>query len=282
MSFPDALLQLDSYPDATPPAAVDQAVDFMAAIGGRLSVLALNVEIPLRTNALAERLVNLSGLVAEQETASLEACRALVERFTARAKAADVFGEVLLAGADLYLLTDEIVRRARTRDLCLVPVVDRFDGQMETIQGLIFRSGRPVLVFRPGVADLPAGPLGVVAVAWDGGRAAARALADALPLLVRAREVRVVTVVGEKPDAVPGLAAEAVRHLQAHGVHAVPVEVPADGRRIGAVLDSWLVHAKPDLMVMGAYGHSRAREFVLGGATEHALGAPKVPLFLAH
>ena len=82
MSFADALLQIDSYPDATPPAAVDQAVDFIAALGGRLSVLALNVEIPLRTNALAERLVGLSGIVAEQESASLEACRELVERFT--------------------------------------------------------------------------------------------------------------------------------------------------------------------------------------------------------
>jgi nucleotide-binding universal stress UspA family protein len=282
MSFPDALLQLDSYPDASPPAAVDQAVDFISAVGGRLSVLALNVEIPLRTNALAERLVNLSGLVAEQETASLEACRALVERFTARAEAAKVLGDVVLAGADLYVLPDEVVRRARTRDLCLVPVVDRFDGQIETIQALIFRSGRPVLVFRPGVADLPARPLGLVAVAWDGSRAAARAMADAMPLLVRAREVRVVTLLGEKPEAGPGLAAEAVRHLKAHGVAAAPVEVPTDRARIGDALDSWVAHARPDLLVMGAYGHSRAREFVLGGATEHVLSAPKVPLFLAH
>lgn len=282
MSFADALLQIDSYPDATPPAAVDQAVDFVSRLGGRLSVLALNVDIPLHTNALAERLVGLSGLVAEQETASLKACRSLVQRFSTRAKAAGVFGEVILRGTDLYVLAETAARCARTRDLCLVPVVDRYDGQIETIHALLFDSGRPVLAFRPGVADLPAGGLGAVAVAWDGGRHAARALADALPLLAAAREARVFTVVDEKPQATAGLAAEAVRHLQAHGIAATAEEVPAAGQRIGAVLDRWLAHAKPDLLVMGAYGHSRAQEFVLGGATEHMLRDPKVPLFLSH
>lgn len=121
-----------------------------------------------------------------------------------------------------------------------------------------------------------------VAIAWDGGPCAARAVAEAMPLLGRAAQVRVFTVVGEKPSVEPGLAAELVRHLGAHGVVAAVDEVDIGGRAIGAALDAYLKAQAPDLLVMGAYGHSRLQEFVLGGATEHMLWETKVPTFLAH
>ena len=60
------------------------------------------------------------------------------------------------------------------------------------------------------------------------------------------------------------------------------VEVEAEGRSIGKALDAYLKSQAPDLLVMGAYGHSRLQEFILGGATEHMLWEAKVPAFLAH
>lgn len=91
-----------------------------------------------------------------------------------------------------------------------------------------------------------------------------------------------LAVINEKPAAVAGLAAEAARHLQAHGIDAAIDEVDGRDAPIGESLDAYLAKAACDLLVMGAYGRSRAREFILGGATQHMLRDPKVPLFLAH
>lgn len=89
------------------------------------------------------------------------------------------------------------------------------------------------------------------------------------------------------PEATPagarsGLGGEAVRRLTAHVVNAVVDEVDAADRRIGQVLDDYTAKCESDLLVMGADGHSRMREFVLGGATDHMLHDPKVPLLLSH
>ena len=125
------------------------------------------------------------------------------------------------------------------------------------------------------------GPSSVM-LAWDGSRAAARAMGDALPLMVNAREVRILTVTNEKPDASSGLGKDAARHLKAHGVNVVIDEINAAGRHIGQVLQDHAIKCQSDLLVMGAYGRSRMREFILGGATEHMLREPNVPLFLSH
>lgn len=132
------------------------------------------------------------------------------------------------------------------------------------------------------MADLPRDSLGLVVLAWDNSRSAARALADALPLLVKAREVRVFTVVNDKPLACAGAGRDAVRHLLAHGVKAVVDEVDGQGRPIGQVLDAYVGEHHADLLVMGGYGRSRVREFILGGATEHMLSGSRAPLFLSH
>ena len=94
--------------------------------------------------------------------------------------------------------------------------------------------------------------------------------------------MKVLTVVNEKVAAATGLGADAVRHLRAHGVNAVAEEVDARGRRIGDVMDEYVVSQRAGLLVMGAYGRSRVREFILGGATEHVLNDPKVAILLSH
>jgi nucleotide-binding universal stress UspA family protein len=281
MPLKDILLQIDSYPDRTPDAAIDAAVGFASAVGGRLSALAVQVDIPLRSNALADRLVDLSGLEKEWEGRSLANCRAAVQHFEAAARAAGVFAGADVERINLYGVDDALARRARTRDLCIVPLADRYDGQIELAQQVIFQSGRPVLAFK---ADRPelASAIGHVAVMWDASRSAARALSDALPILERATAVRLVTFVNEKDAARPGLGKEAVRHLAAHGIEAVAEEVDAKGTRIGRAIDDYLVRSPADLLVLGAYGHSRMLEFVLGGATEHVLRAPPTAVFLSH
>lgn len=278
----DVLLQIDTYPDLTPAPAIRQVARFTASVGGVLSALAVEVDIRAPRNRLADYLIGLSRLAEEEELKSRLSCISALETFSTVAAEAGVLGDAIHGRAGLHGIGEYVAERARTRDLCVVPIADRLDGQRAVAEAVVFGSGRPVLIFRPGVVDLPDDGADSIVLAWDGTRTAARAMADALPLLQKAREVRVFTVTNEKPSAGPGEGKDAVRHLAAHGVNAVADEVDADGRRAGSVLEDYAVQQGADLLVMGAYGRSRAREFILGGATEHMLRDPKTPLLLSH
>lgn len=281
MALKDILFHVDTYPEPTRPEAIDQAVAFAVAFDSRVTALAVQIDLGNPSNWLADRLIGLSGLCDEEEARSLAAGRSSLADFSAKLAKAGGQGQTLLTKADFVLTGEHVAVAARTRDLCLVPVTDNLDGQRAVAETVIFESGRPVIVYQSGQADLPSA-LDTVLVAWDGSRSAARALADALPLLAKARKVVVATVVNEKPEARAGLAAEAARHLQVHGIDAAAKDIDAAGRKIGEVLEDLAATHKADLIVMGAYGRSRMREFILGGATEHMLHAPKRPLFLAH
>ncbi|MDP3405168.1 MAG: universal stress protein [Brevundimonas sp.] len=282
MSLRDILLQIDTYPDPTSSEAIDQAVRFAASMGGTLSAVAVEVMIKAPNNRLANYLIGLGQLAREEEQKSRQFCVTALEDFRVRAGAAGVLGDVIHLRDDVYDVGATVAQRARTRDLCLVPVLDQYDGQRAVIEAVVFGAGRPVLTYRPGIADLPGAGPDLVVLAWDGTRTSARAMAGSLGVLQKARKVRVLTVTGEKPTATAGLGEDAQRHLVAHGVNAVVDEVDAGGRAIGRVFDDYLERQGADLFVMGAYGRSRAREFILGGATEHMLKAPKVPLMLSH
>ena len=282
MSYADLLLHIDSYPTPTTSASIQEAVALAASLGGKLTGLATEIDIPLRSNRVADYLIGLSAMVVEEEAKSRSACRDGLAEFATRAADAGIFQASFSQRVSLYEVSDRIAKVARTYDLCLLPLAGGYDGQLEVAQAVVFSSGRPVLIFRSGdAAGLAKGP-DLVVVAWDGSRCAARAMADALPILKRAKQVRLLTVLNEKRDATADLGAQAQRHLRAHGVEATIENVDSEGAGIGKALDHYVQRHAPDLLVMGAYGHSRAREFLLGGATEHALLKPPCPVFLSH
>lgn len=282
MALNDILVQLDCYPDPTPVDAVEWAVDFTARIGGRASALAVEVRIPAPKNFAAEQLIGITDLAREEEAKSRQAAEALLAHFEAKARSAEVFQERLHHVAHYVDVTDHTVAVARTRDFAIVPVASKLDGQVGVAEALIFGSGRPVIVAQSPAGPPPSSALDRVVVAWDGSRPAARALADALPILLRAKEVRILTVLNEKPATVAGSGEQVIRHLKAHGISAVLDEVEADGDRIGKVFERYLAVQAADLLVMGAFGHSRLREFILGGATQSMLNTASIPVLLAH
>lgn len=282
MALNDILMHIDSYPEGTPFPLIDRAVRFAGDLGGKISALAVQVQFPIKSNRVADYLIGLSRLSQEEEARSHQSCLASLAHFTEAAKAAGAYQEALLDKANLYEVSDHVAARARTRDLCVVPLAGRFDGQEEVAQNVLFNSGRPVVVFDAAAAEAAPGGGRLAVVAWDGGRSAARALADALPILRMYEAVRVLTVLNDKPDAVADLGAEAVRHLKAHGVAAAAEAVDRSGDTIGEALDRYAKAQGASLLVMGAFGHSRLREFVLGGATAHMLRAPAVPVLMSH
>jgi nucleotide-binding universal stress UspA family protein len=118
-------------------------------------------------------------------------------------------------------------------------------------------------------------------VCWDGGRMAARAVADAMPFLTRAKAVEIVVVVERgKEDEMPGI--NLAQHLARHDVNVTVERIPMGDV---AVADALLSHASDtsaDLVVMGGYGHSRLRQFILGGVTRTVLKSMTAPTLLSH
>ena len=102
------------------------------------------------------------------------------------------------------------------------------------------------------------------------------------PNLEKAKKVRVVTVLNEKNFDRKHSAEELSKSLARHGIDVVLDKVDAKGRPIGAVLDAYVASHEVDVLVMGAYGHSRLREFVLGGATKSLLSNPPAPILFSH
>jgi nucleotide-binding universal stress UspA family protein len=149
------------------------------------------------------------------------------------------------------------VEYARLRDLTIVSVPESYDQWYA--EAVIFGSGRPtpVLPERPRTKSFE---LNTVVVAWDFSRTAARAIADAMPVLEKAKRVRVVTVFNAKALATTHSAAEVAKSLSRHGVDVTLDEVDAAAGPIGEVLESHAASCDADVLVMGAYGHSRLRE----------------------
>ncbi len=277
----DMLLHIDTYAEPTPSPAIDQAVGFARICGGRISAIATHIDIRVPPNWLAEKLLGVSHLAEVEENKSLEAGRASIGYVEDVARRAGVFSEAMIVRADFQSIGMSVARHARSRDLTLVAVPNPAGSQRNVAEDAVFGAGRPILVYNPDKGPLPTASLDRVSVLWDGSRCSARAVADARPILAAAREIRIVTIVGEKRSVGSGAAADLVRHLGAHGLSS-QVEEAAYLGSIGASIDAHITDRAPQLLVMGAYGTSKLKEFVLGGATEHMLGALHVPVVFSH
>lgn len=277
----DILFQIDTYSEPTPQDAVDQAVAFASCAGCQLTGVAVHIDIRVPDNWLAEKLLHVNKLATDEENKSLEAGRVMLQRMVTAANARRVEHDTRVVRADLNGVAVCVSKLARTYDLCVLSIGDRMDSQRAVAEEVIFGSGRPSIIFNPMRAPLPSS-LRRVAVAWDGSRSSARAAADAMPLLQKAEDVRLLTVVGEKASATAGLAAELSRNMKRNGIASTIDEVDGRQRSIGSALDAYCQEFQPDLLVMGGYGSSRVREFVLGGATEHMLNRGRVATFMSH
>jgi len=221
-------------------------------------------------------------VIETQERENAAASKAALDRFTAACKRAGVAAEPLTLSASLAGVGEQFGHIARRFDLTIVGQAEPEKSAVEEViaEAALFESGRPVIVV-PYIQKDPI-KLEHVMLCWDGSRAAARAIADSLPLLKKAGQVEIVIVSNErgKRDEIEG--ADLAQHLARHGLK---VEVKRTVLGVIAVADVILSHAADagtDFIVMGGYGHSRLREFVLGGVTHSIFRSMTVPVLMSH
>jgi nucleotide-binding universal stress UspA family protein len=282
VAFKDALLQLSSYPEPTSAASVEQAVLLAEALGARISALTFRVRIPNANNVLANALLDIPGMVAAERQKSAANVDALLGAFESMAAKRGVSHEQIVESCTTAHLATVVTEHARLHDITMIPIAEQSPLQQYVAESVVFGSGRPTLVLPEEPKGRRPSSFDVVGVAWDFSRPAARAVADALPILERARTVRVVTVTQEKTIDTRRSSAELAKHLACHGIEAVLEEEEAAGRTIGQALEEYATAHDLDLLVMGAYGHSRVRDFILGGATKTIVASPPLPVFLSH
>jgi len=146
-----------------------------------------------------------------------------------------------------------------------------------TLEAAMMSAGRPVLI-APKAAVASIG--GTVAIGWDDSPVAAHAATAAIPFLGKAEKVVIFSIGGKELDPMP--AVMLADYLALHGVEADVHLVDAQGRPVGSVLLEQAEKAGADLLVVGGYGHSRLREFILGGATQHIRSHATIPVLMAH
>lgn len=177
------------------------------------------------------------------------------------------------------LASEIVAMRGGAYDMVVVgrPARDQTTVAELSAEAALFRTGRPVLIAPP---KTPRSIGEAVVIGWNRSASSARSIAAAMPLLMMSRSVTIVTVttgakIGPSPQ-------DMAKYLSWHEVQAEVVEIPPDHRLVGEVLLEEAERVSADLLVMGAYSHSRLRELILGGVTRHVLQNADLPVLMAH
>ena len=286
MSFRDILVVLRPYPAKTPTTVVEHAAAIALAFRSHVSVIACAIKAQVPGNILGNAIFDVSALVTEESRKSMDDARQLLTVFEGAIRNQGMICRRILETCRSSDVPRTLVDYARLRDLTILPMpegayVAKLDAQWYA-EKLIFDTGHPVIILPQDREGTRPGTFDNVMIAWDKSCAASRAIADAMPILRAGKRVHLLTVHGEKPIVSKRSGKELVQHLALHGVDVVLREPDAAGRTIGEVFEEEVRANDIDLLVMGAYGRSRFREFILGGATKSMLTRPPTALFLSH
>lgn len=273
-----AYLPVNTYPEAAPDQAVLAAAGFAASLKADLQVSTFAVDVPKTASPIGGLLINVEGMAHATEQRSLAECARLHSLIDGAARP-QTTTTVTTHQVTLGAAHDAATSEARTFDLALLPWDAQTMASQDMAQALLFGAGVPVILVPASAAPAT---LDHIAIAWDGSRVAARALGDALPLLAAGGRVSVITVGGEKTLGGSGLAQTLAAALERRGYLAQAVDVTLDGRPIAQALQDAALAQGAQLLAMGGFGHSRLRDFILGGATKGVFAHVRLPVLLSH
>lgn len=281
MALSDILVHLDGTPQATVRLAVAAGLArrHQAHLTG---LFVVDISPPIMGAADAGSGAVLAGLIETLRADALDAAGSVESAFHEALRREGIAGEWRLVEG----MTSELVPlHAHYADLAVLGQADTAEGSPSAaavLAATIFDSGRPVLVIPYAGSFATVGER--VLVGWNAGREATRAVHDALPLLVKAAAVTITAVNprvglgahGEDPGA------DIARHLARHGVTVMVEHTSAPEMGAADILLNRASDLSADLLVVGAYGHSRLREFLLGGVTRSLLHQMTLPVLLSH
>ena len=274
MAFRTVLVHLDSSERAT--ARLETAIGLARAHGARLTGLYVvpQIVVPGFVQVhVGPELLNIQRSISMKEAAAVE------ESFRERLRREDMVSEWRCENGDAYEI---LPLHARYEDVVVIGQTppDDHSGRLllQLPEQVILASGRPVIVIP--YIGAQAEPPKRILVAWNGSRESTRAVHDAMPLLERAEQVTVLSVNPDKGRPAPG--ADIAAHLARHEVRAEAAETVNGEIDTGDVLLSRAADLGADLIVLGAYGHSRAREWTIGGVTRTLLRHMTVPVLMSH
>jgi nucleotide-binding universal stress UspA family protein len=279
MAHPQSIL-LQASAETTDPdtGAAAYALAMASALGAHLTALAFQLDVLSRTRMYESPLL-LEGRTAVGQQNALAHDKA--EALRAAAAALGVEADVRTERSYAHGVADAVTHRAQLADWVVAAVgSDALLNDRAIAEHLLFQAARPVIV----VPGSWAGTWSChrIFVAWDFSRNAARAVADALPLLRMATEVQLLAFGDDKAFDTTITGADVVQSLARRGVTASFRNAERGSTGIGEALSAAAKEAQADLLVMGAFGHSRLRDFVLGGATRHLLQTPALPTLMSH
>jgi nucleotide-binding universal stress UspA family protein len=221
-------------------------------------------------------------VIETQRVDNENAAEAAIKAFATLTNKARISAESLKLSASLAGAADQFARMARSFDLAIIGQGQPELSTMDRIIGetTLFEAGRPIIM----VPYIQNGPFKTdsVMICWDGSRAAARAVADAIPVLREGSRIEIVIITNERGKQYDIEGADIGQHLARHGYKVEVERLPGGNIDVADALLSHSSDSGADFMVMGGYGHSRLREFVLGGVTHSILQSMTVPVLLSH
>ena len=277
MSYKKIHLHLAVHPTPTSAGTIDYACALARLFDAKLSVSSSRVKVTAPSHWLAGTMI--AGMAHEIEDAATARGSALEAHLSQKASALGISVQLARVVAQWpYGRVDAWY--GRTNDLCILGLPRDNAEQRLEVEEWLFGVGRPCLLYpEDSLQDFS---LDSVVIGWDFSKSAARAVGDALPILRRARQVRVAVVRGEKDIPQADVRTPLIEFLATHDVACDIDEYELEGRTIGQAILEHAGGAKASLVVLGAFGHSRLKEFLLGGATKEVLDASRIPLFMSH
>jgi nucleotide-binding universal stress UspA family protein len=220
--------------------------------------------------------------IESQRRESEKQVQQAIARFEQVAKRVGVAYETRTLNASIAGAADRLGHLARRFDLAIVgqPERERAAAAEVADEGVLFDSGRPV-IFVPYIQKSGL-KLDRVMLCWDGSRAATRAINDAMPFLEKAKQVELVIVSSKAGKANELTGADMGQHLARHGLKVEVKRITSPDIDVTSTILSYAADSSADMIVMGGYGHSRLREFILGGVTRRLLETMTVPTLMSH
>jgi nucleotide-binding universal stress UspA family protein len=259
----------------------NEALSYLASLASAFDAhLTVKIGVPQFAPMGNLMLPEMGGMVAEANAMRRGRADALAKTLDAMLSDGGVSPDIEVIHDAYYVVRDRILRACRVSDLATLTRSQEISPlERDLLEEILFSSGRPLLLVPPNAPD--SAKIDKVSFAWDGGQRAARAAGDATALLPSSTQVEVVCVSGDQDTTKQVAGWDVSRNLARHFAEVSVVELLAGEAGVSAAILEQ-TKASPTLLIMGAYGHSRLREVVLGGVTHDMITSAPLPVLMSY